>query len=232
MVPACRDFRATQPDDLALALVGRQTGGRRCPRQFAAAQAACPASTRTTTSRACARSGRPDHLVMRSQGGIQPTIQSRAYRRLGARSPWAVSITYGDGSSRARPGCHGTTRGTSANHTPVRCVLSTRPCVAYVQVERLERPSGPSQIRGFRVRAPGAPPAKTLSAARPSWNQSWNHSAFWRGRSSMVSTRPGHIERLPSGSYRVIVCAGTDPLTGRRLRPVRRRSRQRRELPP
>src|SRR5262245_47210043 len=34
----------------------------------------------------------------------------------------------------------------------------------------------------------------------------------------MVSTRPGHIERLPGGSYRVIVYAGTDPLTGRRLR--------------
>src|SRR5215469_3247012 len=34
----------------------------------------------------------------------------------------------------------------------------------------------------------------------------------------MVSTRPGHIERLPSGSYRVIVYAGTDPVTGRRLR--------------
>jgi len=34
----------------------------------------------------------------------------------------------------------------------------------------------------------------------------------------MVPTRPGHIERLPSGSYRVIAYAGTDPLTGRRLR--------------
>lgn len=34
----------------------------------------------------------------------------------------------------------------------------------------------------------------------------------------MALTRPGHIERLPSGSYRVIVYAGTDPLTGRRLR--------------
>jgi hypothetical protein len=34
----------------------------------------------------------------------------------------------------------------------------------------------------------------------------------------MASTRPGHIERLPIGSYRVIVYAGTDPLTGRRLR--------------
>jgi hypothetical protein len=28
----------------------------------------------------------------------------------------------------------------------------------------------------------------------------------------------GHIERLPSGSYRVHVYAGTDPLTGRALR--------------
>jgi hypothetical protein len=28
----------------------------------------------------------------------------------------------------------------------------------------------------------------------------------------------GHIERLPSGSYRVHVYAGTDPLTGRTLR--------------
>ena len=28
----------------------------------------------------------------------------------------------------------------------------------------------------------------------------------------------GHIERLPSGSYRVRVYAGTDPLTGRTLR--------------
>lgn len=28
----------------------------------------------------------------------------------------------------------------------------------------------------------------------------------------------GHIERLPSGSYRVWVYAGTDPLTGRTLR--------------
>ena len=34
----------------------------------------------------------------------------------------------------------------------------------------------------------------------------------------MASTRPGHIERLPSGSYRVIVYTGTDPLTRRGLR--------------
>jgi hypothetical protein len=86
---------------------------------------------------------------------------SRADRRLGARSPRAVSITHCDGSSQARPGCRGTTRGTSAGRISVRCVLSVRPRVASVQVERPARPSGPLLIRGFRVRAPGAPPAKT-----------------------------------------------------------------------
>lgn len=36
----------------------------------------------------------------------------------------------------------------------------------------------------------------------------------------MATTAKGHIERLPSGSYRVKVYAGTDPVTGkeRRLR--------------
>ena len=34
----------------------------------------------------------------------------------------------------------------------------------------------------------------------------------------MSGAESGHIERLPSGSYRVHVYAGTDPLTGRRLR--------------
>jgi hypothetical protein len=33
-----------------------------------------------------------------------------------------------------------------------------------------------------------------------------------------AARRTGHIERLPSGSYRVHVYAGPDPLTGRRLR--------------
>jgi hypothetical protein len=34
----------------------------------------------------------------------------------------------------------------------------------------------------------------------------------------MAHTASGHLERLPSGSYRVHVYAGTDPLTGRELR--------------
>ena len=58
-------------------------------------------------------------------------------------------------------GCRGTTRGTSADRISVQCVLSVRPRVASAQVERPARPSSPLLIRGFRVRAPGAPPAKT-----------------------------------------------------------------------
>jgi integrase len=34
----------------------------------------------------------------------------------------------------------------------------------------------------------------------------------------MASTPSGHIEQLPSGSWRAKVCAGTDPLTGREIR--------------
>jgi hypothetical protein len=37
-------------------------------------------------------------------------------------------------------------------------------------------------------------------------------------RDGMPRAGTGHIERLPSGSYRVHVYAGTDPLTGRQLR--------------
>ena len=34
-------------------------------------------------------------------------------------------------------------------------------------------------------------------------------------RSAMANTARGHIEQLPSGSFRVHVYAGTDPVTGR-----------------
>jgi hypothetical protein len=80
-------------------------------------------------------------------------------------------ITYCDGSSRARPGGRGTTRGTSADRISVRCVLSGRPGVDSAQVERLARPSGSLLIRGFRVRAPGAPPAKTSLVHLVSWDE-------------------------------------------------------------
>jgi integrase len=31
----------------------------------------------------------------------------------------------------------------------------------------------------------------------------------------MAKTSKGHIQQLPSGSFRVKVCAGTDPVTGK-----------------
>jgi hypothetical protein len=52
----------------------------------------------------------------------------------------------------------------------------------------------------------------------PAWNGSWNEWRISRYRGGMPRAGTGHIERLPSGSYRVHIYAGTDPLTGRQLR--------------
>jgi hypothetical protein len=42
---------------------------------------------------------------------------------------------------------------------------------------------------------------------------------MWAVRCAATSNAPsGHIEQLPSGSWRVKVYAGKDPLTGRELR--------------
>jgi integrase len=46
----------------------------------------------------------------------------------------------------------------------------------------------------------------------------WNEWSILRYGGGMPRAGTGHIERLPSGSYRVHVYAGTDPLTGRELR--------------
>jgi len=73
-------------------------------------------------------------------------------------------------------------------------------------------------IRGFGVRVPGGAPAKTCQNGTVPWNQSWNHRALLRYGGRMEAAGTCHIERLPSGSYRVHVYAGTGPLTGRRLR--------------
>ena len=51
-----------------------------------------------------------------------------------------------------------------------------------------------------------------------SWNGSWNEWSLLGYRNAMADAGTGHIERLPSGSYRVHVYAGTDPLTGRAIR--------------
>lgn len=61
-------------------------------------------------------------------------------------------------------------------------------------------------------------PAKTRFIHSSSWNGSWNECLYWATVTGMERDGTGHIERLPSGSYRVHVYAGTDPLTGRAIR--------------
>ena len=51
-----------------------------------------------------------------------------------------------------------------------------------------------------------------------SWTGSWTDVSAPVYRRLMASGPAGHIERLPSGSWRVKVYAGTDPLTGREIR--------------
>ena len=119
-------------------------------------------ATGPTAAIACSPRTEPELPFGRAVYDVRGIDTSRPERRLRARSARTVSVTYCDGSPRPGLGCHGTTRGTSAKRIPVRCVLSVRSRVASVQVERSWRPSSPLLIRGFWVRAPGAPPAKTL----------------------------------------------------------------------
>jgi integrase len=65
------------------------------------------------------------------------------------------------------------------------------------------------------------------------WTGSWTDCEFLVYRCVMATTTKGHIELLPSGSYRVRVYAGTDPVTGRERRlsrTVRTEARAAQEL--
>jgi len=84
---------------------------------------------------------------------------------------------------------------------PVYWVLPERLRVLSVQAERPLRPSGPLLICGFGVRVPGGAPARTRFIRFPSWND-WPLLGY---RNGMAHGGTGHIERLPSGSYRVHV---------------------------
>jgi hypothetical protein len=50
-----------------------------------------------------------------------------------------------------------------------------------------------------------------------SWNQTWNQLLDPGHHAAMPKAAKGHIEQLPSGSFRVVVFAGYDPATRRRL---------------
>jgi integrase len=52
----------------------------------------------------------------------------------------------------------------------------------------------------------------------PAWTGSWTNVLDPMWRHVVANTPNGHIERLPSGSWRVKVYAGRDPLTGQEIR--------------
>jgi integrase len=47
------------------------------------------------------------------------------------------------------------------------------------------------------------------------WNETWNEVGLRVYHAVMGKARTGHVEQLPSGAYRAVVYAGTDPLTRR-----------------
>jgi integrase len=49
------------------------------------------------------------------------------------------------------------------------------------------------------------------------WNDSWNEPVLQPYHMLMADTTSGHIEQLPSGTFRVHVYAGTDPITRRQV---------------
>src|SRR5438876_38320 len=83
-----------------------------------------------------------------------------------------------------------------------------------MQVVRAERWARLLLTHWFRVRPPGAPPAKIPSGLDPPRTDVGGPMC----RRVVVRGAAGHIERLPSGSWHVKVYAGTDPLTGREIR--------------
>jgi len=159
---------------------------------------------------------------MRHGQQCRPATAGIQTRRLRARSPRTVSVTYCDGDLGPDLGCRGTTRGTSTGRIPVQCVLSVRPRVSSVQVERLVRPRGPLLIRGFRVRAPGAPPGKhhNLQGLRgtnrgTNWPSGVSVGPWrrWLGAAEEPNTVPsgkGHVTWPIGGSSAYAECLARD----------------------
>src|ERR1700751_5807454 len=73
-------------------------------------------------------------------------------------------------------------------------------------------------IRWFRVRPPGAPPGVSKCHWIGPWTGSWTDVGASMYAAAMTHAPSGHIEQLPSGSWRAKVYAGKDPLTGREIR--------------
>ena len=70
-------------------------------------------------------------------------------------------------------------------------------------------------IRRSWVRVPPAPPGVLWVIRWASWNDSWNESPYRRTITAVPRVARGHVEQLPSGSFRAVVYVGVDPLTRR-----------------
>ena len=69
-----------------------------------------------------------------------------------------------------------------------------------------------------RVRAPPAPPAVLVVRRTRPWTGSRTDAGMAVYGAAMAYAPSGHIEQLPSGSWRAKVYAGKDPLSGREIR--------------
>ena len=63
----------------------------------------------------------------------------------------------------------------------------------------------------------GAPAQRVFfeRSEHAAWTGSWTERLISGYRATMARTSKGHIQCLPSGSFRVKVYAGTDPVTGK-----------------
>jgi hypothetical protein len=127
-------------------------------------------------------------------------VAHKAARRVSSST---VQITRRDQILRTRAGC----RGTNTGCIPVQCVLSGHSRTASAQVERLERPGSPPFLRGFWVRALGAPPAKTSLIDLASWDEclvprNTAYLAYERGiRSRKVIASSSHRNQIDAPMF-------------------------------
>ena len=154
-------------------------------------------------------------------GTLPPSIpRALRYRRASPpRQPRPGTVTLGDDGRPARSGTLSATPGIaaadgSANGTPRKQAIRARADAApatKAQAAASAKRISALLIRRFRVRPPDAPHAL-------SWEyMAEDHPLTTGVETNVALAQSGHIERLPSGSLRVSVLAGRDPLNGRQL---------------
>ena len=130
-------------------------------------------------------------------------------------------VTYSNRIIRHQALGRGTVRGTSHRINPAQRVSSMRLPVPSVQLAPTVHGAvllvnGRSAVR---IRSPAPRSEGFLPSWPRAWNVSWNECHWPTYPDVMPRVAKGHIEQLPSGSFRVSVYAGTDPLTRRATSP-------------